>query len=208
MRPAIAVVIPLADKKFVLIDAGANVDIKAVYLKQFAQMGKIYCTELLNIPNPKVGLLNVGSEEKKGNSVVTEGYGLLKNTDVNFIGNVEGRDIFEGAADVVVCDGFTGNIILKAIEGMAGLFFKEVKNIFTTNVITKISALMVSKYLKKMKKKFDYEEYGGALLIGINGVSIISHGSSKAKAISNAVSVAYAGLKGDIIGKIKEEVKH
>ena len=207
-RPAITLVIPLAEKRFVLIDAGANVEVKPVYLGQFAVMGKVYCQEILKIKDPRIGLLNVGSEEKKGNEVVVEGYKLLKNSNLNFIGNVEGRDIFEGKADVVVCDGFIGNIILKAIEGMSNLFFNELKEVFKTNSVTKISALMVKKYLKRWKDRFDYEEYGGALLLGVNGITIISHGSSRSRAINNAVKVAYAGLKSDLIEKIKQEIKN
>jgi len=207
LRPAIAVVIPVADKRFVLIDAGANVEMKPLYLKQFAIMGKVYANQILKIVEPRIGLLNVGSEEKKGTETVVEGYKLLKNTKINFIGNVEGRDIFEGKADVVVCDGFTGNILLKSIEGMAGFFFSEIKSLLYTNFMTRFSALLLKNSLRLMKKKFDYEEYGGALLIGINGISIISHGSSKARAIENAVQVADESLKGNIVNKIREEIE-
>jgi glycerol-3-phosphate acyltransferase PlsX len=208
LRPAIATVIPLGEKKFVLLDSGANSEIKPLYFKQFAIMGTVYSREILKIKDPKTGLLNVGSEEKKGTEPVVEGYKLLKESELNFIGNVEGRDIFNGAADVVVTDGFTGNILLKSIEGMANFFFTEIKNIFLSNFLTKISALMVKKELKAMKKRFDYEEYGGALLLGIDGVSIISHGSSKAKAIKNAIRVAAESLKAGIVNKIKNEVQN
>ncbi len=206
LRPAIATVIPLGDKKFVLLDSGANSEIKPAYLKQFAIMGMIYSREMLKISKPRIGLLNVGSEEKKGTLSVIEGYKMIKDSGINFIGNVEGRDIFNGVADVVVTDGFTGNILLKAIEGMANFFFTEIKKVFKSNFLTKISAIMVKKDLKSMKKRFDYEEYGGALLLGINGISIISHGSSKAKAIKNAIRVAADSLRADIINKIKNEI--
>lgn len=206
LRPAIATVIPLGDKKFVLLDSGANSEIKPAYLKQFAIMGMIYSREMLKISKPRIGLLNVGSEEKKGTLPVIEGYKMIKDSGINFIGNVEGRDIFNGVADVVVTDGFTGNILLKAIEGMANFFFTEIKKVFKSNFLTKISAIMVKKDLKSMKKRFDYEEYGGALLLGINGISIISHGSSKAKAIKNAIRVAADSLRADIINKIKNEI--
>jgi glycerol-3-phosphate acyltransferase PlsX len=205
-RPAIAVVVPLGDKKFVLIDAGANTEIKPVYLKQFAIMGSVYCREILKIKNPKTGLLNVGSEEKKGNEITVEAFKLLKDSGLNFTGNVEGRDIFEGAADVVVCDGFVGNILLKSIEGMAGFFFNEIKGVFLKNLLTKLSALTMKKHLKQMKLRFDYERYGGALLLGINGVTIISHGSSKSRAIANAARVASESLDNNIVDKIKEEL--
>ena len=154
-----------------------------------------------------MALLNVGSEEKKGNEVSKEGHKLLKDANINFIGNVEGRDIFNDAADVVVCDGFVGNILLKAFEGMAGFFFKEIKEVFYSNMMTKLSALLVKNNLRAMKQKFDYEEYGGALLLGIDGITIISHGSSKAKAIRNAIRLGAGSLKGGIVSKIKEEIK-
>jgi phosphate acyltransferase len=206
-RPAIAIVIPLGSRKFVLIDGGANTEVKPVYLQQFAIMGKVYCREILKVKDPRIGLLNIGSEEKKGNEITRESYKLLKETKINFVGNVEGRDIFEGAADVVVCDGFTGNILLKAIEGMAGFFFGEIKKVFLSNFITKVSSLILKKYFKSMKKQFDYEEYGGALLLGINGIAIISHGSSGAKAIKNAVRVARDSVNNNLISKISSEIK-
>ena len=206
MRPAIAVVIPLAKSKFILIDAGANVEVKPIFLKQFALMGKIYSQNILGIQNPKIGLLNVGTEEKKGSEILVEAFKLLRETDINFIGNVEGRDIFGGSIDVVVCDGFVGNVLLKSIEGIAKLFFGEIKSILTYNLITKLAASILKGRFKAMKKKFDYEEHGGALLLGVDGISIISHGSSKAKAISSAVRVAYENLKIDVVGKIKSEI--
>ncbi|MCL5069325.1 MAG: phosphate acyltransferase PlsX [Actinobacteria bacterium] len=206
MRPAIAVVIPLANSRFILIDAGANLEVKPVYLKQFASMGKILSQNILNIENPKIGLLNVGAEEKKGSEILVEAFKLLSESDINFIGNVEGRDIFEGSTDIVVCDGFVGNVLLKSVEGIAKLFFGEIKSILTYNLITKLAASVLKGRFKAMKKKFDYEEYGGAMLLGIDGISMISHGSSKAKAISSAMKVAYENLKIDIVGKIKSEI--
>jgi phosphate acyltransferase len=206
LRPAIATVIPLGSKRFILLDVGANTDIKPEYLKQFGVMGSIYCKEIFKIAKPRVALLNVGSEEKKGNEAAKEGYKLLKDANINFAGNVEGRDIFNDAADVVVCDGFVGNIMLKAFEGMAGFFFKEIKEVFYSNMRTKLSALLVKNNLKAMKQKFDYEEYGGALLLGIDGITIISHGSSKSKAIRNAIRLGAGSLKGDIVNKIKKEI--
>lgn len=206
MRPAIAVVIPLANSKFILIDAGANIEVKPIFLKQFALMGKIFSQNILGIENPKIGLLNVGTEEKKGSEILVEAFKLLSESDINFIGNVEGRDIFEGSTDVVVCDGFIGNVLLKSIEGIAKLFFGEIKSILTYNLITKIMASMLKGHFTTMKKKFNYEEQGGALLLGVDGISIISHGSSKAKAIGSAMRVAYEYLKIDIVSKIKSEI--
>lgn len=207
LRPAIAVVIPLAEKKLVLIDAGANVECKPQYLKQFAIMGKVYAEIILGVDSPVIGLINVGTEEKKGNELVIEVYKILKDSGLNFLGNIEGRDIFEGKVDVAVCDGFVGNILLKSVEGMASLFFREIKNAFSSNILTKLLALGLKKSLLKMKNKFDYEEYGGAYLLGVNGIVIISHGSSKAKAISNAIKVAANGINTDLVGKIEDEIR-
>lgn len=209
LRPAIALVVPLGDKPIVLIDAGANADCKPQYLKQFAIMGKVYYENILNIENPKVGLINVGSEETKGNELSIETYTLLKDfKGINFVGNIEGRDLFNGAADVVVCDGFTGNILLKSMEGLAELFFKEIKQILTKNFSSKICAMILKKSLKNMKKKFDYEEYGGTFLIGVNGIVIIAHGSSKSKAIMNAIRVAIEGQKSNIVEKIAKQINN
>jgi len=209
LRPAIAVVVPVAENPVVLLDTGANADCKPQYLKQFALMGKIYYENILNLKNPKVGLLNVGSEEGKGNELSIQTHGILKEfKEINFYGNVEGRDLFNGVAQVVVCDGFTGNVLLKSIEGLAGLFFNEIKQILISNFTSKICAAILKKPFKKMKKKFDYEEYGGAFLVGVNGIVIISHGSSKAKAITNAIRVAIEGQKSGIIEKIAEQINN
>jgi len=206
-RPAIAVVVPLGDRKFVLIDAGANADCKPLYLKQFAIMGKVYSENILGIKEPRVSLVNIGEEEKKGNELAVESYRLIKECPgINFIGNVEGRELFEGMTDVAVCDGFVGNVILKLIEGMAGFFFKEIKQTLKSSAIAKISALGIRSPLIEMKKKFDYEEYGGAQLLGLNRQVIISHGSSRSKAIKNAVKVATESLELDITNKIREEI--
>ena len=209
LRPAIAIVIPIADKPVVLIDAGANADCKPQYLKQFALMGKVYYENIFNIKNPKIGLLNVGSEEGKGNELSIQAYDLLKEyNEINFYGNIEGRDLFNGAAQVIVCDGFTGNIVLKSIEGLAGLFFGEIRQILIANFTSKVCAAILKKPFKNMKKKFDYEEYGGTFLVGVNGIVIISHGSSKAKAITNAVRVAIEGQKSKIIEKIASQINN
>lgn len=206
-RPAIAVVIPLRDKKFVLLDAGANADCKPLYLKQFAIMGKIYSEAIIGVKNPKVALINIGEEEKKGNELTVESHRMLKDfKGINFVGNVEGRELFEGSVDVAVCDGFVGNVMLKLIEGMAGFLFGEIKQILTSSILAKVSALGIKSSLVKMKEKFDYEEYGGAQLLGLNGPVIISHGSSKSKAIKNAIKVASDSLEVDIITRIRKEI--
>lgn len=209
LRPAIAVVVPLAEKKIVLIDAGANADCKPQYLAQFAKMGKIFAESILKSENPKIGLANVGSEEGKGNELAVQSYQLIKDIkDINFIGNIEGRDIFDGLCDVVVCDGFTGNILLKSIEGIAKLFFREIKGILKANIASKISAVFLKDSFMGMKRKFDYEEYGGSFLIGVNGIVIISHGSSKSKAIKNAIRVAIEGQNYSLVDKITESINN
>ncbi len=203
IRPVIAVVIPLGDSKFVLVDGGANADCKPVYLAQFAIMGKTYAENILGIDNPKVGLVNIGEEEKKGSELAVEAYRLIKEIKgINFMGNIEGREIFEGMADVVVTDGFTGNVILKSVEGLARMFFKQVRDVLTSSIVSKMAALFLKKPLGAMKDKFDYETYGGAQLLGLNAPVIISHGSSKAKAIKNAIRVAGESLKTDLVEKI------
>lgn len=208
LRPALAGVIPLAEKKIVLIDMGANIEVKPIFLKQFGIMGKVYSENILNVKNPKVALLNVGKEEKKGDATLVESFSLLKESELNFIGNIEGREVFEGVADVVVCSGFTGNVLLKSTEGIASLFFSEIKNILVSNFLTKMLSLGLKNKLRVMKKKFDYEETGGALLLGIDGICVKAHGSSKAKAISNALKVSYNSIKFNIVGKIREEIKN
>ncbi len=209
LRPAIAVVIPLSGKKIVLIDSGANADCKPQNLVQFAKMGKIFAQSILKIQSPEIGLASVGSEEQKGNELTVQSHQLLKDVkDINFVGNVEGRNIFEGVCDVVVCDGFTGNILLKSIEGIADLFFNEIKGILKTNLTSKICAMFLKNSFKGMKRKFDYEEYGGSFLIGVNGITIIAHGSSKSKAIKNAIRVAIEGQNYSLVTKIAESVNN
>ncbi len=202
-------VIPLGEKKFVLIDAGANADCKPPYLKQFAIMGKIYSENVLGVKNPKVSLVNIGEEEKKGNELSVESYKLLKDyPGINFTGNIEGRELFEGRTDVAVCDGFVGNVILKLVEGMANFFFGEIKKTLKSGTMAKLSALTLKGPLINMKKRFDYEEYGGAQLLGLNGLVIISHGSSKSKAIKNAVRAAMESLRNNLTSKIDKEINN
>ena len=207
-RPAIAAVIPLADSKFVLIDAGANADCKPLYLAQFALMGKVYSENILGVKDPKVGIVNIGGEEKKGSELAVEAHKILKGMGgLDFVGNIEGREMFEGSADVVVTDGFTGNVILKVLEGLAKMFFGEVKSALTSSFISKMAALILKKPLKGMKDKFDYETYGGAQLLGLNAPVIISHGSSKARAVRNAIRVGQESLQTDLVKKIKKEIE-
>ena len=207
-RPAIAAAIPLGDSKFVLIDVGANADCKPIYLAQFALMGKVYSETILGVKDPKIGIVNIGEEEKKGNELTIDAHKIIKDINgLNFVGNIEGREMFEGIADVIVTDGFTGNVILKVFEGLAKMFFGEIKSALTSSFISKMAALILKKPLKGMKNKFDYETYGGAQLLGLNAPVIISHGSSKARAVRNAIRVGQESLQTDLVEKIKKEIE-
>ncbi|NLM37819.1 MAG: phosphate acyltransferase PlsX [Firmicutes bacterium] len=202
-RPAIAIPLPTVKGVTVLLDAGANAENDPEDLVQFAVMGSLYATSVLGLSSAKVGLLNIGEEETKGNQLALEAHQLLKSSGLDFIGNVEGKDILMGVADVVVCDGFVGNVILKFAEGMATALFQKMKEVLLQSPVTKLGALAIKPGLQKLKASFDYAEYGGAPLLGVNGVSIISHGRSDAKAFKNAIKAAANGVTQDIIGKIR-----
>jgi glycerol-3-phosphate acyltransferase PlsX len=187
-RPALAPLIPTRKLPVLLIDAGANADCKPENLIQFAIMGSVYMEKVVGRVNPRVGLVNIGQEENKGNELTKAVYSLLKEQEnINFVGNVEARDIPEGVVDVLVCDGFVGNTILKLTEGLALTLFGILKEEFTRTFTTKIGALLLKPGLKNIKNMMDYAEHGGAPLLGINGGIIKAHGSSKAKAIENAI---------------------
>ena len=187
-RPALSPTLPTLDGKgFLFLDVGANVDAKPEHLLQYAIMGSIYAEKVLEIKNPRVGLLNVGTEDKKGNDLTKQTFELLKNTQLNFIGNVESRDLMESVADVVVTDGFTGNIALKAIEGTALSVFSLLKTNLTSNLKSKLAAGMLKPQFKVIKKQMDYSEYGGAALFGLKAPVIKAHGSSNPNAIYNAI---------------------
>lgn len=205
-RAALTTVYPTTNGMSLLIDAGANVDCKPEYLKQFAIMGSIYCEKILGINSPKVGLANIGTEEGKGNTLTREAYDLIKDLNINFIGNVEVRDIPEGITDVIVCDGFVGNVILKLTEGMAISLFGALKEEFTKSLKSKIGALMLKPQLKSFKGKLDYREYGGAPLLGIKQPVIKAHGSSDAFAIKNAIRQAENFVEKDVINRIKNDI--
>lgn len=207
-RPAIATVIPSITGATVLLDSGAKVDTKPEQLVQSAIMGSIYAELQLEIDNPRVGLLNIGEEETKGNEQTLATYPLLKQAKhINFIGNVEGRDINKGTVDVVVCDGFTGNVVLKTMEGL-GLAIVDIfkATILSSGLLAKLGALLMKPALEKMKQKMDASEYGGALLLGVRAPFIICHGSSKAKAIKNAVRVAMELTEKDVVGRIRDVI--
>ena len=208
-RPPIATVFPSKLGKTLVLDAGANVDSKPQHLIQFALMGQIYASEVLNINNPRVGLLSIGEEKEKGNKLNTETYELIENNNImdNFIGNVEGRDIFNGNCDVVVCDGFVGNIVLKTTEGVASYVFDLLKEALNDNLKSKIGALLLKDQLKAMKAKLDYRKYGGAPLLGLQAPVIISHGSSDEQAIYSAIKVAREAILNNVVAKIEEKIE-
>lgn len=206
-RPAICTVLPTLKDGKLLLDVGANLDAKPENLLQYAVMGSIYAELILGLKNPTVGLINVGSEEGKGNEMVQAAYELLKASSLNFIGNIEGRDIPYGNADVMVCDAFVGNVVLKTIEGVASSLTELLKAKLMANTVRKIGALMVKPGLKEFAKQLDYAEYGGAPLLGVNGTSIICHGSSKQKAIFNAIRVAKECVEQNIIEKISARIE-
>ncbi len=191
-RPALITFMPTVNKtRSVMLDVGANADCKPEYLAQFAQMGSLYAEKILGIPDPKVYLLNIGTEEHKGNDVSQKAHALLKeNKNIHFCGNIESRDLTAGFADVIVCDGFTGNVAMKAIEGTASALFGLIKKSFMKTVATKISSIVMKAHLKDLKSMLDYTEYGGVPLLGIDGIVIKAHGSSNAKAICNAIKSA------------------
>ncbi len=206
-RPALATTLPTIDGSgFIMLDMGANADAKPSHLSQYAIMGSIYAEKVRGIENPRVGLLNIGTEEGKGNELTKAAYELLSTAPINFIGNVESRDLLTGVADVVVTDGFTGNMVLKTIEGTAGAFFTMLKEVFNASVKSKVSAALVKNDLRGLKTKMDYTEYGGAGLFGLNSPVIKAHGSSNANAIMNAIRQARTMVEFDVCGKIRETV--
>ncbi len=208
-RPGIAVAFPTKKgKPTVLIDVGANVDCRPRHLVYFAVMGHTYFKEILKASDkPKIGILSIGEEEGKGNELVKDTYPLLKMTNLNFIGNAEGRDIFTGDFDVIVCDGFVGNIVLKTSESLGTIIVEMIKEEVKKSFITKIGALLMLPALKRFKKKADFAEYGGAPLLGTKGTCIITHGRADAKAIKNALKVASEFEKTHFNDKLKENIQ-
>lgn len=204
LRPAIATVFPSKKGKIVFMDVGANADTKPEYINQFAIMGSKFAKEILKVETPKVSLLNIGSEEGKGNEITRQAYELLKaNKDIEFIGNIESREMMFGDADVIVSDGFTGNMVLKTSEGMANYIFSVLKEEIQKSFLSKLGILLLKKSLKNIKSKFDSSEYGGALFLGLNGISIKAHGNSDCIGIKNAIIVADNFAKNNFIEKLK-----
>jgi glycerol-3-phosphate acyltransferase PlsX len=206
-RPAIATFMPTVKGTCIVLDVGANVDCKPNHLLQFAIMGEVYAKYLLKNPNPKVGLLSIGEEETKGNELTKEAFKLLTETSLNFIGNVEGRDVMSGKADVVVCDGFIGNVVLKLSEAVADTIAFMIRENIGDNLIRKLGYYMMRPAFRALKRRIDYAEYGGAPLIGINGISIISHGRSSDRAIKNAIRVAAELARNEVNKHLHEDIE-
>lgn len=205
-RAALTTVYPNIEGVSLLLDAGANVDCKAEYLEQFALMGSLYMENVMNIKNPRVGLVNIGTEEGKGNQLSKESYDLLKNLEINFIGNVEGRDLPLGRTDVIVCDGFVGNAILKTTEGVAISIMKQLKASINNSTKSKLGGLLIKSDLVKLKEKLDYREYGGAPLLGTKQAIVKAHGSSDAYAIKNAIRQLVSFIEKGVIETIEENI--
>lgn len=206
IRPAIATMLPSKQGPKLLLDAGANANSKPENLVQFAVMGSIYMKDIMGVKNPSVGLMSIGEEEGKGNDLTKKTYPLLKNAPLNFIGNIEGRDVMMGTADVMVCDGFVGNVVLKTIEGMGSFVGNALRTVFTENIISKIGALLVLRGMNKFKARIDYREYGGAPLLGVRGTVIKGHGSSDVKAVFSAVKQTKKIVEMGLADKIKDSL--
>jgi glycerol-3-phosphate acyltransferase PlsX len=207
-RPAIAVLIPTPGGHTILLDVGANSDAKPQHLLQYAVMGKVYAQSIFGVESPRIGLLNIGEEDSKGSELAVQAWKLMNDAkpNLNFIGNVEGRDVLRGTADVVVCDGFTGNVILKFAESVVGLILQTVRREVRGKLTYRLGALLLKPVFRRMKSRLNYEEYGGAPLLGVNGICVISHGSSSPLAIKNAIRVAAEAARRRIHLRIQEEL--
>jgi len=203
-RAAISVMLPTQKGWSVLLDAGANVDCKPSHLFEFGIMGSIYASHILETSFPSTGLLNIGEEEGKGNETSKLTGAMLKESSINYIGNVEAKDVYKGNVDVIVCDGFVGNVSLKISESVAEMFTKSLKGIFSKDWKGKLAYLLIRSHLEEFKKRIDYHEYGGAPLLGLNGAVFICHGSSKARSIKNAIKHANSFVKESVIDRINE----
>lgn len=205
-RPALAAVLPNLHGRTVVLDVGANVDSKAVHLREFAVMGHFYAQEVIGTPSPRIGLMSIGEEEGKGTDLTREVFKVLKNTGLNFVGNVEGRDVFNGSVDVIVCDGFVGNVILKSAEALAEMVGKMLREEIERGIRTKLGYLLAKPAFDAFRKRTDYSEYGAAPLLGVNGGCFIGHGRSNAKAVQNAIrrAVEFATVRVD--QKIRDKI--
>ena len=205
-RPAIAVTIPARRGPSVLLDSGANADARPEDLVQFAHMGAVFAEEILGVANPEIRLLSIGEEPEKGNQLILEAHRLLATTDLNFAGNAEGRDLLTGAADVVVTDGFTGNVSLKVTEGTIQALLEGLREEITSTAVGKLGGLLIRPAARRLRKRLDPDTYGGAYLLGLRGLAVIAHGSSSRRAITNAVSLAARGVEKDVVGRLTQNL--
>ena len=207
-RPAIAVVLPAKSGPSVLIDAGANADARPEHLRQFAHMGSVFAQELLGVRDPTVRLLSIGEEPEKGSQLTLEAFALLAEADqLNFKGNTESRDLLEGAADVVVCDGFTGNIVLKALEGTIRTVLSGLREEIGASRGGKLGGLLIRPAARRLRDRLDPDTYGGAYLLGLRGLAVIAHGNSSRRAIANAIRLAARGVEHDAVGRVEERLE-
>jgi len=207
-RPAIAAVLPTLRGRVIMLDAGANVDCRPKHLLQFAVMGSVYAARVLGVATPRVALLSNGEEDTKGNELVIRAAELLRRAGLRFIGNVEGRGVFAGDADVVVCDGFVGNVVLKFGEGLALGIFRLLREELSRGLLVKLGVALARPRLRALALRLDHTEYGGAPLLGVDGICIVSHGSSKARAIRNAVALAAESVRARMVDAIRADVAH
>jgi glycerol-3-phosphate acyltransferase PlsX len=202
-RPAIGTIAPYSETGVLVLDVGANADVKPSYLVQFAQMGSVYCERVMGVHNPRVALLNIGGEESKGSELIQEVYGRLGKAGVNFVGNIEGGEVHRGKADVIVTDGFTGNVAVKVTEGVADFIFHELRVALTSKLQYKLAAMVLRPALIKMRDRMDPGTYGGVPLLGVNGVVMIAHGASDARAVKNALRAAHEGAASGMLDAIR-----
>jgi glycerol-3-phosphate acyltransferase PlsX len=205
-RPAIAVVVPARFRPSVLIDSGANADARPEHLVQFAHMGSVFAEEILDVTNPEVRLLSIGEEPEKGNQLTLDTYGLLAAGGLNFAGNTEARDLLRGAADVVVTDGFTGNVALKLLEGTIGELLAELRDEIRSTARGKLGGLLIRPAARRLRTRLDPDTYGGAYLLGLRGLSVVAHGNSSSRAIANAIRLAARGVEHRIVERLRERL--
>ena len=205
-RPALAATVPTRRRSAVLLDVGANVECRAHHLAQFAAMGRVYARLSLDVPEPKVGLLSIGEEATKGNELTRDAHQLLRHSQLDFIGNVEARDVYSGAADVIVCDGFTGNIALKVSEGLVEVVEELLREELNRTFTSSLGLLLSRRAFRRFRRRVDYSEYGGAPLLGVGGVCVVGHGRSSPKAVRNAVAMAYRFAKEGFVDRVRQEI--
>lgn len=205
-RPALAATIPSGDRLGILLDVGANADCRAQHLLQFAVMGSVYAKVSLGIEHPRIGLLSIGEEEGKGNELIRDAHQLLKSSTLNFIGNVEAREVYKGSADVIVCDGFTGNIALKASEGLVDTVERLLSEELSRTFSGMVGSLLSRRAFRRFRRRLDYSEYGGAPLLGVGAVCVVGHGRSSAKAVRNAVAMAHRFAAAGFIRQVETEI--